>query len=1127
MKKKFKSRLRSDLFPDMPQSFQHRISAVLPVQNAGERRRRAWLSVATVAAGAIVAACYVLVIIGALQNRRAHPAAPDVQDTSETIPILDTWELKQFDYNGVLLSAAYLGYSDTEITFYEDGTAQVSGQALFHTMRDGAAASYTIDGQRIMLFVSDDPNDGGAVTLTYDPGQDTLTAENLTVNMSMPDTKATFRRKSAIPEPLSTMLGRWYYSYSSYSPDVVAELTIEKDGSAIFRTYSYAGSGTLPLTYTVEFGMITFTGDGESFTAVYLAEEDALSVTRNGVTLKYLRASLKAEGTWTMTEMILDDGTHVTAKEAGVKSTLEFKDGTLTDTWNVNGSASQTEYRYLAEGNSVLLRRDGVSVNDPEITYDPETDTLRLFTADDGRTCVFVRMPDLVGKWTVTGVELNGSPDTSGSWMHEEYLEFSGPTGMTILGSSFDGSVTRTEYDASHENYQSEQYRYRVSGNTVELQKDDGSAHETLTYDPATDTLRRDRKVFYSNPHAPDDDVVTSIFSRTPDAEIPSPAPEKTDDNIVTSDEDLAALRAKYPEYFDLDTESGLKVFVCEFACDSFSCTLLSGKDKDKSLVDISVMRGTTVGEMLSILISYDIPSEKIEVIPYVNPLSSYAYTIDALYTSYVTWKIKGGLPYLDAVQFDLDGDGIEELCTLTYGPTSGLFTVTFSVYREGKLLAMNTFNLHYGELYFSKTAEGLKLLHTSQWADSAPQTDVYLVTIQSGRIVWTNEKTGEAFTDYWGDGSWNLNGRDPASIDVSGVTVSSRYLCVGATAGDTLVPIPEEYHDHTHGLELAENDPQNAADGFVWVKRSYLTAVGSGLSDQAWGSLAPSEGDAPSALRLETELTAENGEPIVLHFALCEQPMEYGFLDEGVADAGPLVPEPTAETLFFADWDEDGVYEYLAYLKLPESGKCLISDGERTLVLEDCVTVRGFYTDLDTKSPYGNLIFSIEGADGSEHVYELRPEGDAIVIGNTRNGYCFVDDGTLTEDEPYDLCIGEPSPFGSAHGYYTVHGDALEPWGRYRVALELDDFDVSVQRDRDRLIKDGLLLKLKLDMPCTLNGEKGLLEAGTYVYLVSYLDTFTEAGLSTEDGLVVTVTMNGDANDLRIDGVPVSDYFE
>ncbi len=751
--------------------------------------------------------------------------------------------------------------------------------------------------------------------------------------------------------------------------------------------------------------------------------------------------------------------------------------------------------------------------------YDAERDVLAV--TRNGETAEYERcIPDLAGsKWTLMDMKkISGNGIDAGGDLNEPeligpemYLEFDADGTVTVTVLYGDETVRRT-------------FRSIANGTSIDIpDADETVITDTLEYDAATDTLRM-YYVSYSGLQA------DMIFSRTPDAEIPSPEPEKTDDNIVTSEADLAALRAKYPEYFGLDTESGLKVFVAEFACDSFSCTLLSGKDKDKTLLDISTMPGMTVGEMLSVLLTYDIPSEKIEVIPYVNPLSSYAYNIDALYTSYVTWKIKGGLPYLDAVQFDLDGDGREELCTLTYGPTSGLFTVVFSAYRDGKVIAQNVYNLHYGELYFEKTADGLRLSHTySQWADSAPQTDIWLVSLKGGRIVWTNEKTGEEFSGYWGDESWNLDGKEPASDDMSEVNVSRTYLCVGATAGDRIVPTPWGYLSELNGLEAVENDPENATGDFVWVTRTYHTSVPDGQPKLAWGELRCGEEETPAAaLRLETDLT-DGGEPVVVHFALCDQPMEYGFLDEGIADAGPLVPEPTAATLFYADWDEDGVYEYLAYLKLPEIGKCLISDGERTLVLSDCVSVRGFYSDLDSKSPYGNLILSTEAADGSERVYELHPEGDAIVIGKTLNGYCFVDDGTLTENEPYDLCISEPSPFGSARGFYTVHGDALTQWANSwehdRLALEFDGIDI--QRDRDRLIKEGLLLKLKRDLPCTLNGKEGLLEAGTYVYLLSYFDTLTEAILCTEDGRGVKVTMNGDADDLRIDGIPVSDYFD
>lgn len=718
---------------------------------------------------------------------------------------------------------------------------------------------------------------------------------------------------------------------------------------------------------------------------------------------------------------------------------------------------------------------------------------------------------DVVGRWTMTGigargisVDLGMLPQEVGVW-----TEFFGDGSMTLTWHDETGTVQ-------------EHGTYIVTGNAI-VATDAGDDPEplTITYDPAADTLSMEHA--YSEGF-----FVTLTFSRTPDAEIPTPAPTATPvPTMPPEGEDLAKLKQQYPEYFGLDAESGLKVFVSEFACDVFSCVLLSGKDKDKTLMDVSFMHGTTVEQMKTILSTYDVAPETIEVIPYVNSLSSYSYMIDTLHTAYVTFLIKGGT-YIDAVQFDIDGDKLPEFCVLSYGPTSGLFTVTLSVCRDGKVLCRNTFNVSYGKLTLEKTEAGLKLHHTyTEWNQSEPNEDVYLVTVDGGRIVWTDEKTGKPYTDYWGDETWNLNGKDPDTLDLSGVLFGELYLCVGATAGDTVVPIPESLLDTEQGLEDAETDAETAQD-CVWVKRSYYTGVPYGRSGQTWGTYAHAYGEEPpSALRWETDQIAENGEPIVLHFARYGEPMAFGFLEDGILDAGPHVNEPTAESLFEADWDEDGVYECIAYLKLPETGECLISDGERTAVLSDCVSVRGFYGDLDRESPHGNLILSVEAANGSRRVYELHPEGDRLVTGAEIEGYCFVDDGTLTEDEPYDLCIGIPSPFGSAYGYYTVYGDALTPYTDLRVALEIFDFGVDIRRDRDRLIKDGLLLKLKRDLPCMNNGGETVLEAGTYVYLVNYRAEYREAKLMTEDGRGVWVTMNGDANDLRIDGVPLADYFE
>lgn len=60
---------------------------------------------------------------------------------------------------------------------------------------------------------------------------------------------------------------------------------------------------------------------------------------------------------------------------------------------------------------------------------------------------------------------------------------------------------------------------------------------------------------------------------------------------------------------------------------------------------------------------------------------------------------------WLDTATFDIDGDGKEEQCTLSAGPTSGLFTFIFSVSENGNLEYFNIFNSPYTELQFEKNA--------------------------------------------------------------------------------------------------------------------------------------------------------------------------------------------------------------------------------------------------------------------------------------------------------------------------------------------------------------------------------------------------------------------------------------
>lgn len=75
-------------------------------------------------------------------------------------------------------------------------------------------------------------------------------------------------------------------------------------------------------------------------------------------------------------------------------------------------------------------------------------------------------------------------------------------------------------------------------------------------------------------------------------------------------------LKAKYPQYFNLDTTDGFTVYTwkTESAPQKDMCVLLSGKDKSHAEHEIVSCQGATVSEMKEILASYLISPENISV---------------------------------------------------------------------------------------------------------------------------------------------------------------------------------------------------------------------------------------------------------------------------------------------------------------------------------------------------------------------------------------------------------------------------------------------------------------------------------------------------------------------------------
>ncbi len=180
---------------------------------------------------------------------------------------------------------------------------------------------------------------------------------------------------------------------------------------------------------------------------------------------------------------------------------------------------------------------------------------------------------------------------------------------------------------------------------------------------------------------------------------------------------DLAGLRKKYPEYFDLDTSHGLELYVWQMSQYSYSCGLLPGTDREKTFEELMKMIGTTVPEMRLILFAYDIAEDDIVVIPWQNPISSYLgeYWVspededpaaaEKRKQEYITVlrgkffvKGQGEGPVIDTASLDLDNDGIYEDCTMADGGTSGLSTVLFTASVDGKIKYRNCFYLSWAK---------------------------------------------------------------------------------------------------------------------------------------------------------------------------------------------------------------------------------------------------------------------------------------------------------------------------------------------------------------------------------------------------------------------------------------------
>lgn len=456
-----------------------------------------------------------------------------------------------------------------------------------------------------------------------------------------------------------------------------------------------------------------------------------------------------------------------------------------------------------------------------------------------------------------------------------------------------------------------------LANDTLKSLKDDNKRIWQLYGDSAAETpllyilLEQKDGTFYlgfgyyncnsTNPTNPDDSHIRWLYKLEEISVSNVGGADNSTNTIISANS--KQLKEKYPQFFNVSTDGGLTVYIWQMSKDNYSCYLANTSMEAISDNSFAYDVGATIPEMRAILTTYDIDQKDITVQPVINPLSSYGYRIDDAYRAKVKELFWATIPYADSSQystiidtanFDIDGDGKEEQCALSAGPTSGLFTFIFSVSENGNLEYFNIFNSPYTELKFIKNAEGKMLLV----GKSGEKTCYMGMDISDGNIVLSSD---EQEVSYWGEQGLNSPYAPKTASALNNAIAKVLNEKYSARKPDGLIHVENYY---LLSLETASGTPLKGNSGHMKITNVYLLVYHMKYSVNG-GQLEEHEGDfVPTAITFSID---ENGEYTLKEYwtpkngANYEKDVRSKFPGEAAENA--LNSEKYAEDLIKESW--------------------------------------------------------------------------------------------------------------------------------------------------------------------------------------------------------------------------------
>ena len=403
---------------------------------------------------------------------------------------------------------------------------------------------------------------------------------------------------------------------------------------------------------------------------------------------------------------------------------------------------------------------------------------------------------------------------------------------------------------------------------------------------------------------------------------------------------------------------------------------------------------------------------------------------------------------YVDHAFFDIDSDGVEETCILSYGPTSGLYTIMFTV-RQGDNYEYNTifcpqfsylrdptdfeggYNLYSNYRFASK---GDRYIITA--IDDSPARPEPLeleISIRDGQIVLTAEDGTEM--QVWGNGvnSDEANGQNSAPIvDVQG--------------SDTTDDIPIE-DDPTLGLQrYMANVPIGR------VNTAADTADISGWFDTGEGKMHPVRFSMPEYWQQSADGTSANQNGVqMMKIVAVYKAEEQSMVDELVAKLAESRGDNKL-TIVDNSGDNKRSFRYMLELSEKDAGSSVPSRRQYYFVERKsyCFCLRfdvNQYSDIKVNESlfpyfYDNIGGALEPTE-FEHVY-IRQYSRLNVA---RNGFESVNEN---EDDRVFITLNVPADWNWNRGTADIDGVPMFSVGRIYPAAEDEGFEILKQGARD-----------------------------------------------------------------------------